>query len=214
MGAGMQYTIIPRNQHTHMAQETLFRILSRQPWWVTLLAGFGIYALARVIYEPIAPFMAVPFVALSVYIGYSQWRGGAVVNAVERLVELRAMSWDAFSTALTDAYRRDGYSVAPADGAGYDFKLEKGARVTLLECRRWKVSQVGAAPVRELAKAVDREEAYKGICVTCSDFTAPARDLATKEPVTLVSGRELVELVGGGKKKRLWFGLGMSGWKR
>ena len=200
MGAGMQYTIIPRYQHPHMAQETLFRILSRQPWWVTLLVGFGIYALARVVYEPIAPFMAVPFVALSIYIGYSQWRGGAVVDVGERIVELRAMSWEEFSTAVTDAYRREGYAVAPADKGGYDFKLTKGARVTLLQCRQWKVSQVGAAPVRELAKAIDRDEAYNGICIMCSDFTAPARELATKEPITLVSGRELVELVGGGKK--------------
>ena len=179
-----------------MAQQTLFSILLRQPWWVTLLVAFGLFAIVHAIYPPVAPFMALPFAGLSVYIGYRQWRGNAAVNAGERLASMRAMQWDEFSGLVTQAYRRQGYSVAAADRPGYDFRLTKDGRMILLQCRRWKVNQVGVGPVRELANAVARDEAYKGICIAAGEFSEPARRLTSTEPVSLVSGNELVELVG------------------
>ena len=189
-----------------MAKETLFHILSRQPWWVTLLVAFVMFAVARVVYEPIAPFIAVPFVLLAIFIAFKQMRSGSSADAGERLDALRAMAWDEFSAIVTAAYRREGYTVAPSDGTGYDFKLTKNARLTLLQCRRWKVSQVGAAPVRELALAIDRNDASNGICIGGNDFSEPARKLARQEPITLIAGLELAQLVGAvQKKKRWWF---------
>jgi restriction system protein len=179
-----------------MAQQTLFTILLRQPWWVTLLVAFVLFAVVHAIFPPIAPFMALPFAGLSVYIAYRQWRGNAGVDPVERLSTLRAMSWEEFSALLNDAYRRQGYSVEPAQGPGYDFKLTKDGRIFLLQCRRWKVNQVGVAPIRELVAAVARTEAYKGICVSAGEFSEPARKLTSTEPLSLVCGNELVQLVG------------------
>ncbi len=187
-----------------MAKETLFRILMRQPWWVTLLVALAFFGIAQVVFPPVAPFVALPFFLLSIYIAYTQWGRGAPANTGERLEALRAMSWESFSATLTEAYRQQGYAVAPADGPGYDFKLTKGGRLTLLQCRRWKVNQVGAAPVRELADAIARNEAYNGVCLAAGEFSAPARKLATSEPVTLIEGAELVALAGRARKKRLW----------
>src|SRR5207244_2405703 len=134
-----------------MAKDTtLFQILSRQPWWVTVLVAVVVFALARLIHEGIAPFMAAPFVLLAVYIAIQQLRGGGRVNVDETLKKVREMSWDEFSMLIANAYQRDGYTVAPASGAGYDFTLTKNGRATLLQCRRWKAGQVGAGPVREL----------------------------------------------------------------
>lgn len=190
-----------------MAQQTLFAILSRQPWWVTLIVALGVFALARVVYEPVAVFMAVPFVLLAIYIGIKQFRTGSSADAPERLAALREMSWEEFSTLVTDAYRREGYAVAPPEGAGYDFTLTKNGRTTLLQCRRWKVNQIGAGPVRELAAAVDKHDAYNGVCIAGNAFSQPARDLARTEPITLIAGLELAHLVQAvQKKKRRWFG--------
>jgi restriction system protein len=179
-----------------MAQQTLFTVLLRQPWWVTLLVAFVLFAVVHAIFPPIAPFMALPFAGLSVYIAYRQWRGNAGMDPGERLSMLRAMPWEEFSALMNDAYRRQGYSVAPAQGPGYDFKLTKDGRTFLLQCRRWKVNQVGVAPIRELVNAVARMEAYKGICISAGEFSEPARKLTSTEPVSLVSGIELVQLVG------------------
>lgn len=184
-----------------MAQDTLFRILLRQPWWITLIVAAILFALAHAIFPPVAAFVALPFAGLAVYIAYRQWRGTSPVDADERLAALRAMSWEEFSALLTAAYSRRGYHVAAAERPGYDYALTKGGRITLLQCRRWRVSQVGVGPVRELARAVEREEAMNGICVSASTFTEPARKLVASEPVTLLSGLELVELLGPVRKE-------------
>jgi restriction system protein len=189
-----------------MAKETLFHVLSRQPWWVTFLIAFALFWLAKAVFPPVAPFIALPFVAVGSYIAWTQWRTGPPGNASERLAALREMPWESFSAAVTDAYRRQGYAVSPSEGRGYDFQLTKDGRVTLLQCRQWKVNQVGVGPIRELAAAVERAQASKGICLAAGDFSAPARKAANGEPLTLLSGAELAKLVGKVGKKRSWFG--------
>jgi restriction system protein len=184
-----------------MAQDTLFHILQRQPWWISILVAIVIFWVAYAIFPPVAPFAALPFVLLAVYIAIVQWRRGAPTDIGARLAELRAMSWETFSAAVADAYRKRGYAVSPSEGAGYDLKLTKPGELILLQCRRWKVNQVGAAPVRELAAAVSRQDARRGICIAAGEFSAPARAVAASEPVTLLTGAELVELVGVRKKK-------------
>lgn len=187
-----------------MAQETLFQLLMRQPWWVTLLVAFALFGVAQAVFPPVAPFISLPFFVLSVYIGFKQWRGGTPSNTGERLTAIRAMSWENFSGKVVEAYRQQGYAVAPSDGQGYDFKLTKDGRVTLVQCRRWKVNQVGAAPVRELADAVERNEASQGVCLAAGEFSAPARKIAAGEPVSLIAGPELVALLGKAREWRLW----------
>lgn len=184
-----------------MPQQTLFHLLSRQPWWITLLVAFVLFWIAYSIFPPVAPFVAVPFVLLSAYIAFVQFRKGTPGDPTERLKELRAMTWETFSAEVTEAYRKQGYTVVPGEGAGHDFKLVRDGRTTLLQCRRWKVNQVGEGPVRELARAIERSEAARGICVTAGDFSAPARRLAASEPIALVSGVELAALVRAPKKR-------------
>lgn len=187
-----------------MAKETLFRILMRQPWWVTLLVALSFYGIGHLVFPPIAPFLALPFFVFAIYIAWTQARHGSPVDAGKRLDELREMSWEGFSAILAAAYRNQGYEVTSSDGAGYDFRLVKNGRVTLLQCRRWKVNQVGAGQVRELTDAIRRAEAYNGVCVSAGVFSEPARKLAAAEPVTLVAGTELVALSAQGRKKPLW----------
>jgi restriction system protein len=183
-------------------QTTLFQVLARQPWWISLLVAFAMFWVAYAVYPPVAPFFALPFMVLAIYIGIKQWRSGVPSNPGEQLETLRNMSWESFSAAVSEAYRRQGYAVSPSREQGYDFTLTRDGRVTLLQCRRWKVNQVGAEPVRELARAVDRMQAYRGICLATGEFSVPARKLAAAEPVALVSGTELVVLVRrGGKSK-------------
>jgi restriction system protein len=184
-----------------MAQETLFRILLRQPWWVTLLVAFALFAIGHAIFPPVAPFLALPFAGLAIYIAYRQLRGSAAVDTDSRLADLRAMSWDEFSELISEAYRQRGYGVFAAERPGYDFMLTKGGTITLLQCRRWRVNQVGVGPVRDLARAVEREEASRGICISAGTFSAPAQQLVATEPVGLLSGEELAELVGPLRKK-------------
>lgn len=185
-----------------MAKETLFSILLRQPWWVTLLVALGLFWITYAVFPPVAPFIAVPFLVLAAYIAFRQWRKGAFADASETLSAIRAMRWEEFSELIAASYRRRGYGVSASERPGYDFTVTQGGRVTLIQCRRWKVNQVGVGPVRELARAVEREGAASGICISAGTFSEPARRLVETEPVSVMDGEALAQLVGTQRLKR------------
>jgi restriction system protein len=179
-----------------MARESLFSILSRQPWWVSAIVAAALFGITELVYPPVAFFVALPFLVVAAYFGYRQVRGTAPVNVDAKLAALRDMSWENFSLVVSEAYRRRGYAVSEAKDAAYDFVLQKGGRTTLVSCRRWKASSVGAAPVEALARAVARNDAYNGICIAAGQFSPNARASVAGQPITLLDGAELVALVG------------------
>jgi restriction system protein len=189
-----------------LARESLFQILSRQPWWLTLLVAVFIFGIMQLVFPPLAPFVALPFAAVAGYLAWRQIRAGPSLNVEERLATLRAMPWENFSLVVSESYRRQGYTVEDSKSAAFDFKLSKKGQITLVQCRRWKVNQVGDAPVRELVKAMEKQNAFNCVCITAGEFSANAREFARGRPVTLLAGAALAELVGTiDKKSRRWF---------
>lgn len=189
-----------------MAKRSLFSILSEQPWWVSALVAAAVFAIVQLFFPPLAPFVALPFIAVAAYVAWKQLRSKSPVDAAERLAALREMPWENFGLIISESYRRQGYAVEESGSSAFDFKLSKNGRITLVQCRRWKVNQVGAGPLRELYKAVTRLEAYNGVCVAAGEFSANAREFAAGKPITLLTGAALVELVGTiEKKSRRWF---------
>ncbi len=175
---------------------TLFNVLLGQPWWISALVGAGLFGIAQLAFPPVAPFVALPFVAIAIYVGYRQMRMLSPTKADERLKALREMSWEPFNALIADAYRRQGYVVAPVNKSAFDFTLARQGRLTLLHCRRWKVNQLGAGPVEDLANAIAGEDAHNAICISAGGFTDKARESAAGKPISLVHGIELAALVG------------------
>ncbi|HJQ62918.1 MAG TPA: restriction endonuclease, partial [Burkholderiales bacterium] len=89
-----------------MARQSLFGILSRQPWWVSLLAAMAAFAIAQLIFAPVAPFVALPFIAIAIYLAWRQLRSISPETVEARLAAVRALSWEEFAAIVSDAYRR------------------------------------------------------------------------------------------------------------
>ena len=179
-----------------MARQSLFGILSRQPWWVSLLAAMAAFAIAQLVFAPVAPFVALPFVAIAIYLAWRQLRSISPETVEARLAAVRALSWEQFAALVSDAYRRRGYEVEAARDGTFDFVLRQKGRISLVQCRRWKVNQVGVGPVRELYGALDKHDAYNGICIAAGAFSEAARQFAAGKPIALVQGADLAQLVG------------------
>jgi restriction system protein len=189
-----------------MAKRSLFSILSEQPWWITLLVAVLVFGITQLIFPPLAPFVALPFAAVAAYLAWRQLRAGPPVNVEERLAALRAMPWENFGLVISEAYRRQGYTVETSASAAFDFKLAKKGQITLVQCRRWKLNQVGAGPVRDLLDAMEKLGAFNCVCISAGEFSANALEAAAGKPVTLVRGSALATLVGTiEKKSRRWF---------
>lgn len=189
-----------------MAKRTLFAILSEQPWWVTLLVALALFGLAYQFAPQYAFFVALPFFVVAGWIAWKQIGGVSPAEAVERLAALREMSWESFRAAVSDGYRRQGYSVEEVRDNAYDLKVTRKAQVTLVQCRRWKVSQVGIGPVRDLFEAVQRSDAHDGVCISTGEFSAAAVGYVADKRIALVNGTQLAALAGKvGKAGLPWY---------
>jgi restriction system protein len=191
-----------------MPRETLFQLLSRSPWWVSVLIAGALFALVRLFLPDIVAFTTgLPFLGIAVYVAWRQLRAPGASNVAATLDKVRAMSWENFSAVIHEAFRRDGYEVTEIAGSVTDFELRKGSKLALAYCKRWKVGQTGVGPLRELHEAVLAREAQEGIYVTAGDFTPTARDYATGKPLRLLNDKALGEIVARverSRRKWLW----------
>ena len=179
-----------------MAKETLFSILIRAPWWMSVLAAIPLFAAVQLFLPPLVALCSTfPFLGIAAYAGWRQLRTPSTANVGEILAKLQGMSWENFSAVMAEALKRDGYAVAEAGGGGADFTATKNGRLALVGCKRWKVAQTGSGPLRELADAKKARDAQDCIYVSAGDFTANARDFAAKHSVRLLCGAELAQMV-------------------
>lgn len=179
-----------------MHKNSLFAVLLRSPWWISVAIALGIFLLARFwLPEAYAFFVALPFMAIGSYAGWQQLRKPSADRVAATLAALRAMSWGEFSNALEEAFRRDGFVVNRLRGAAADFELTKANRVSLVSCKRWKVARAGIEPLRDLYAAKQARDAHECIYVAAGELTDNARAFAAEKNMRLVHGAELVKLL-------------------
>lgn len=177
-------------------KESLFAILSRQPWWVSVAVAAALFGLAQLALPmTIAAAIAIPFLGISIYVAYKQLREPSTANLDELLDRVRAMSWENFSSVIAEALRRDGFTVGEVNQEAVDFKVDKNGRTSIVSCKRWKAAQTGIGPLRDLHEAKDRHDASQCIYIAAGDFTANAREFAQQKSIRLIHGRDLAKLI-------------------
>lgn len=118
---------------------------------------------------------------------------------------LTRISWDRFEHLLADYYRRQGYAVdhCGTGGAGrkfdggIDLKLRRGEEFILVQCKHWNAKQVPHNDVHQLLGLMVNEGATGAILVTSGEFTAAARQAASRlGHVQLIDGAGLRAMIG------------------
>jgi restriction system protein len=183
---------------------SLFAVLLRSPWWISVALAAGIFGATRLFLPAeFAVFAAAPFIVIALYVIWKALRAPSARRTAKTLERLRAMSWDEFSAAIEEAFRRDGCTVkrlASGRTAGADFALVQGSRSTLVACKRWKAMRTGIEPLRELDGArramTENGGAAECIYVATGEVTAQARAFAAQRNIRVVEGAELVSKFG------------------
>lgn len=179
-----------------MHENSLFAVLLRKAWWVSGLVAAGIFGLLRFLLPwEFALFAAAPFIAISAWVAWKQLRTPSAARVAKMIERLRAQSWDDFSHAIEEAYRRDGYSVSRIGDARADFELVQGPYSTLVACKRWKAMRTGIEPLRELQAARESREAHYCVYVATGEITDQARVFAAEKKINLLQGIELAALL-------------------
>ena len=179
-----------------MARTTLFSLLIRAPWWMSILAALPLFGAVQLFLPPIAALFATfPFLGIAAYAAWKQLGTPGEANIAETLGKLRDMPWENFSAVMAEALTRDGYAVTVTGGGAADYTARRDGRLALVSCKRWKVAQTGIGPLRELLDAKKAAEAQDCIYVATGSFTDNARDFANKNSIRLLCDAELAQLV-------------------
>ena len=177
-----------------MSENSLFAVLLRSPWWVSMLVAAGLFGAMRYFLPEMYAFAgALPFVVIGTVAGWRQFRAPSAKKIAASLDALRQLSWEEFARTLEAGFRREGYEVKRIEGAA-DFALQRGAGLTLVAAKRWKASRTGVDPLKELAELGQKREAGECWYFCAGDITDNARQFARDKAVKVVEGAELARL--------------------
>lgn len=182
-----------------MSENSLFAILLRSPWWISLLivAGFTLLSFA-LLPEPYVGFGVMgglPFLVIAVLAARKQWHAPSQVRVTEVLTRAGAMSWREFSALVEQTYLQQGHVVTRLNSPTADFKVVKGGRTTLVSCKRWKAATHGVEALRELVAAKEAADAQQCTYLSLAPVSDTARRFASAQGVTLLSGNDLARLL-------------------
>jgi restriction system protein len=180
-----------------MAENSLFAILLRKPWWISLAVAAALSLLARLLlpadFAVAGMLGSSPFVVIA---AMAAWRQRGAPSAAQRdqlLQRLQAMSGREFAAALESAWRTQGHEVRTLKLAGADVELDKGGRRILLSHRRWKAASTGVEALRELQAAQKQQQADASIYIATGEVSDKARSFAREAGIRLVDAAELVQ---------------------
>ena len=132
--------------------------------------------------------------------------GYAVVGTIDHRTNLAAMDWLDFENLIREVFEKEfskgGGEVkitqasrdGGVDAVAFDPDPIRGGKV-VIQAKRY-TNTVGVGAVRDLYGTVHNEGANKSILVTTSDFGPDAYAFAKGKPLTLLSGGELLYLLG------------------
>ncbi len=185
-----------------MAERSLFAILLRSPWWISLALA-GVIALIARLALPAEMFWfgamgGFPFLVIAVMAARRQMKQPGAAFVQQTLQAVGTMSWRDFSAALEDGWLKAGYTVNRRQGReadGADFAIHKAGATTLVSGKRWKAASLGVETLRELKAAMDKAEAREGLFVALGDVTPQAARFAASNGIRVIGAPELATLL-------------------
>lgn len=182
-----------------MAKNSLFAVLLRSPWWVSMLLVlvFGLlsFALLPKAYVPFGLLGTMPFLVIGLIAASRQWDLPSTAAVADMLAKATAMPWREFADALDAAYRAQGYTVTRLHGKAADMQLSKDGQATLVAAKRWKAANHGVEALRDLAAAKEIQSAAACVYISIGGVTDTAQQFANAQGITLMADVALAQLL-------------------
>ncbi len=187
-----------------MSKNSLFAILLRSPWWVSIaivlvivMASNALLPAPYVVFGVMGGF---PFLVIGIVAARRQWHAPSPARMAQALKQAGEMSWRDFSALVEKGFARQGYTVTRLNSAAVDFSLVKRGLVTLVSCKRWKAANHGVEALRELGAAKEAQGADQAIYIYLGQVSPNARSFASAQGLYLMSESELTQLLQDARK--------------
>ena len=142
-----------------MAEKSLFAVLLRSPWWVSMTVAAVLALVAAALlptdYRVVGALSAIPFVVIGAMAAWRQRRRPSAAQVTQTVAAVSALTWPQFAALLEQAFQREGYTVRRGSTDAFDFELERRGRTMLVAARRWKSARIGLEVLRALQAARD-----------------------------------------------------------
>lgn len=115
-----------------------------------------------------------------------------------KLAQLTNLSPETFEEFVGEVFEVMGYEVQQVGGTGdegADVRLRRGELHAIVQCKYHKRGVVGSPELQKFLGSVHHAHAHKGFFVTTSTFSLAAEKFAAENPIELVDGPRIVELV-------------------
>lgn len=181
-----------------MAPNSLFAVLLRSPWWISIGIALAFVAAAQALlpeqYRVLGSMGAMPLVGIGLVAMWRQLRAPSTSQVEALRLKVAAMSWAEFSKALEQKFTRDGYVVERLQGAAAEFALQKEGRTTLVSAKRWKAARHGAENVQALHAAAQQRDASRSFYIASGEFSPNAIQFARAHAIELMRPESLAGL--------------------
>ena len=178
-----------------MAKNSIFAILLRSPWWlsvgIALLVGLLAAALLPESLRVVGALSGLPFAVVGAIAARRQWHLPSAARVAHTQQALATMAWPAFANLLEQSFRRDGYTVQRGSSAAVDFELERGGRRTLVCARRWKSAHTGVEALRALQAQREATDAQDALYIGLGALSDQARPHAAQHRIGIWQAAEL-----------------------
>ncbi len=182
-----------------MAPNSLFAILLRSPWWISLALAASVALLARLLmpqqYVAAGVLGGFPFLVIAGIAAWKQWGVPSAAHTAMALERMNALSARELGGAIEAAFRSQGHEVRRLSVPGADLELIKGGRTMLLSWRRWKAASIGIEPLRELHAARQRQAGEASLCIAGGELSDKARRFANERNIRVMDSAELARLL-------------------
>lgn len=189
-----------------MAENSLFAVLLRSPWWISVAIAAVLALLAAALlpaeFRAVGAVSALPFAVIGAMAARRQWRLPSAAQAAQTLQAVGRMAWPEFAQTLEQAFRRQGYAVERGRGAAVDFELQRQGRRTLVCAKRWKSARVGLEPLRALQAAREAVDVSDALFIGLGELTDNARPYAAQHGITVWQAADLAQALHAPKPRR------------
>jgi restriction system protein len=180
-----------------MAQNSLFSILLRSPWWISFAIGLAFVLLSKVVLPDnlwvYGAFGSLAFFVIGGMAFVKQWHLPSQKTVEATAAKVGEMSWKTFSDSLESAFIKDGYEVKKIDGPA-DFLIIKAGRIGIVSAKRWKAAQHSEESLQALYAARDNYDARDCTLVALGQLSEKASAFAKARNVQIMQGAGLAQL--------------------
>ena len=182
-----------------MPPNSIFAVLLRSPWWISL----GIVLLIALLATALLPkdavlygvFAGFPIFVIGLMAAWRQLRAPSPARVDATLTRASSMTWRDFSNAVEQGYAAHGNTVTRLNTAGADFSVVLAGRTTLVSCKRWKAANQGVEALRELVAAQHAAGAQQATYISLYALSDPARRYAGEQGIHVMPMVELAQLL-------------------